>query len=178
MINVRITYNPPKFSGATKTANGNIGYKVRENGGAPVSFGPVEITNLEGGFFDGTMISLYQQARGSVGSTTENVSSVFSNLIFRPAPAADFDADGIVDGADFLAFQKGEGIATGATRAQGDADANGAVNAADLTIFKSLFGGAPAQAALSAVPEPATLLLAAAGILSLARFRLAGKRGR
>jgi len=48
--------------------------------------------------------------------------------------SADFDQDGDKDGTDFLAWQLGLGITSGATKAQGDADNNGTVDAADLAI--------------------------------------------
>src|SRR4029078_3265446 len=56
--------------------------------------------------------------------------------------SSDFDNDGDADGADFLLWQRGQGIATGATKAQGDANGDGAVNAADLAIWKQEIRGA------------------------------------
>ncbi|MBN1853134.1 MAG: PEP-CTERM sorting domain-containing protein [Pirellulales bacterium] len=76
---------------------------------------------------------------------------------------ADFNADGDVDGADFLVWQRGFGTASGANPADGDANGDGAVNAADLAIWKSQFGTGGASAgglAGTAVPEPSTLGLA------------------
>ncbi|MBN1854671.1 MAG: hypothetical protein JW829_18205, partial [Pirellulales bacterium] len=73
---------------------------------------------------------------------------------------ADFNADGDVDGADFLVWQIGFGTMSGATRAEGDANGDGAVNNADLSIWKSQFGmsGASAQGLTStSVPEPGAL---------------------
>ena len=75
-----------------------------------------------------------------------------------PVVDADFNNDNVINGADFLIWQRGFG--TGATNATGDADGNGAVNAADLAIWKSSFGIPPAVAAIGAVPEPAALTLA------------------
>jgi hypothetical protein len=80
------------------------------------------------------------------------------------AADTDFDNDGDTDGADFLAWQRGNGTTTGATNAQGDANGNGAVNGADLSAWKAQFsGGAP----VASIPEPAglALVLAAAAML-------------
>lgn len=79
------------------------------------------------------------------------------------ASDADFNNDNIVDGADFLIWQRGFG--TGSTNATGDADGNGAVDAADLAAWKAAFGGAPAVAAVGAVPEPASLTLAGLAVI-------------
>ncbi len=73
------------------------------------------------------------------------------------AEDGDFNNDNVVDGADFLIWQRGFGP-TG-TNLTGDADDNGVVDGADLAIWKSQFGGAPAAAVAAAVPEPATLAL-------------------
>ncbi len=81
-----------------------------------------------------------------------------AGIAVAPSDNADFDGDGDVDGADFLAWQRGLGITSGATHAQGDADGNGSVNAADLAVWKSSFGAAAAPAA-GAVPEPAAWTL-------------------
>ncbi|WP_152099373.1 choice-of-anchor Q domain-containing protein [Lacipirellula parvula] len=53
---------------------------------------------------------------------------------------ADFNNDGRVDGADFLIWQRGFGIATGATHSQGDANFDGDVDSNDLDIWKQQFG--------------------------------------
>jgi hypothetical protein len=88
-----------------------------------------------------------------------------------PDPSnADFDADGDVDGADFLRWQRGFG--TGTTLAQGNADGDGDVDAADLAIWKNQFGTTGlATGAAAAVPEPASLGLAGLAMTLLAGFR-------
>ncbi len=83
--------------------------------------------------------------------------------VIAPVAAAlddpDFNNDNIVDGADFLIWQRGAGAAGGNT--QGDANNDGVVNAADLAIWQGQFGNAfPLQASVSAVPEPTSLVLA------------------
>lgn len=83
---------------------------------------------------------------------------------------ADFNGDGAVDGADFLAWQQNFGSA-GATNEQGDADGNATVDAADLAVWQSNFGGGAALAAIGAVPEPAAATLGAIMLTSVAAMR-------
>jgi hypothetical protein len=87
----------------------------------------------------------------------------FDNL---PASNADFDGNGIVDGNDFLKWQRGFGL-TGQTNNQnGDANGDGSVTAADLAIWKTKFGGPGATAAVDAVPEPASVAMLGLGMLA------------
>jgi hypothetical protein len=72
----------------------------------------------------------------------------------------DFDQNARVDGNDFLAWQRGVGTTTGATRAQGNADFDGDVDAADLAIWRQQFGGVTSAVAAA---EPA---LAAAVVIA------------
>ncbi|MBA4106594.1 MAG: hypothetical protein C0485_12625 [Pirellula sp.] len=73
------------------------------------------------------------------------------------APSADFNASGRVDGHDFLAWQRGFGIAApNATKANGDADNDSDVDAADLAVWKTQFGSpAPVSAAYESAQAPA-----------------------
>jgi hypothetical protein len=67
---------------------------------------------------------------------------------------ADFNSDGIVDGADFLAWQRNFGAAV-PPLTNGDANGDGVVNADDLTVWRDQFGGpppAPAAAAATIAP--------------------------
>jgi hypothetical protein len=85
----------------------------------------------------------------------------------------DFDADGDVDGADFVAWQTNFPLASGATLAMGDADGDGDVDGADFVVWQTHFptssGGAAAP-----VPEPAAglSLLLAVAVLAAARRSL------
>jgi hypothetical protein len=65
-------------------------------------------------------------------------------------PTADFDADGDVDGQDFLRWQTGVGK-IGAMRHDGDSNGDGAVNQADLAVWRQQFG----STMTTGVPEPA-----------------------
>jgi hypothetical protein len=85
---------------------------------------------------------------------------------------ADFDDDGDVDGADFLAWQVNLGTAVGASREQGDANGDGAVDDSDLNVWTTQFG-AGAALAPQATPEPSALALA---LLAAAACRVCGRR--
>ncbi len=88
---------------------------------------------------------------------------IISNFAFTPLGAtsnADFDSSTVVDGADFLNWQRNF-LATGQIdNSNGDADLNGVIESADLTVWESQFGTSPAIAAGGAVPEPASCWLA------------------
>ena len=95
-------------------------------------------------------------------------------------PTADFDGNGLVDGADFVAWQRGFGTLVEATLGMGDADGDGDVDADDLAIFSAAAG--PAAAALPrfsvAVPEPTSALLASMGLVSFFLMRRSRFRSR
>jgi hypothetical protein len=91
---------------------------------------------------------------------------------------ADFNDDGVVDGADFLTWQRGVGVAD--THRQGDANGSGAVDAADLAVWQAQFGGgvsaaATASAAGTAVPEPSAGLTGSLAFIAAAFFGLRRK---
>ena len=81
------------------------------------------------------------------------------------AESADFDSDGDVDGADFLAWQRGLGTAA-ATPSDGDGNDDQWVDADDLSIWSSQFGQTTISP-LQAVPEPAAAWLAALAAMFL-----------
>jgi len=68
--------------------------------------------------------------------------------------SADFDEDNDVDGADFLAWQRGLGIVDGALPSQGDSDADGDVDRVDLVVWQESFGDEAPEAASAAPVEP------------------------
>jgi hypothetical protein len=82
------------------------------------------------------------------------------------AHAGDFDGDGDVDGADFVAWQTNFPKATGATLAEGDADADGDVDGADFVVWQTNFPFTPGPG--SAVPEPAAWFVCGLAIPALA----------
>ena len=87
-----------------------------------------------------------------------------------PAGDADFDDNNIVDGRDFLIWQRnfgGPGTAT-----TGDANGDNLANTTDFNLWKTKFGGPPASDAAGAgVPEPASTALAMAALAAAVAAR-------
>jgi hypothetical protein len=74
------------------------------------------------------------------------------------ANSADFNADGLVDGADFLTWQRGFGDAD-AAMIDGDANGDRFVDALDFAVWSEQFG-VSAMPPVQAVPEPAVATIA------------------
>jgi arylsulfatase A-like enzyme len=73
---------------------------------------------------------------------------------------ADFNADGKVDGADLLSWQRGKGISRDAAFTAGDADGDGDVDETDLSIWRSQFVQSTIATPSHAAPElPAHYLM-------------------
>lgn len=90
----------------------------------------------------------------------------FADFTMTPV-SADFDANGVVDGTDFLTWQRGVGLSTGATPAQGDANKDAAVDAADLGLWKRQFASDIVNVnPMAVVPEPRAIALALVVIMS------------
>jgi autotransporter-associated beta strand protein len=84
----------------------------------------------------------------------------------------DFDGDGDVDGADFVAWQTNFPKPSGATLAQGDADGDGDVDGADFVVWQTNFPFSPGPSA-APVPEPAAWTLA---LLALGGAKIRARR--
>src|SRR5690606_29872444 len=93
------------------------------------------------------------------------------------------------DGADFLAWQRGFGIASGALKSQGDANADGVVDAVDLALWEAQVGSGGYAGpgvlvrgvvqyvgAAAAVPEVSSVALAFLGLGAVGLFGVRSAR--
>jgi len=112
-----------------------------------------------------TDASAHGLAQKSQNVYIDNIRVINNDL--APIDSADFNFDQVVDGADFLAWQRGHGLAAGAAPNNGDANGDGAVNAVDFGIWKTQFG---VSGEAATIPEPggATIVLVLAGIANAA----------
>jgi autotransporter-associated beta strand protein len=93
--------------------------------------------------------------------------------LVAPTPG-DFNSDGVVNGADFSAWQMNFPTSENAALLQGDADGDGDVDGADFIVWQTNFAPAPAPGA-SPVPEPAAFLLFGLGFSAM--LALTHRRG-
>jgi hypothetical protein len=92
--------------------------------------------------------------------------------------AGDFDADGDVDGADFIVWQTNFPLTSNATPSNGDADGDGDVDGKDFVEWQNHFPSAPSMGP-SPVPEPKAILVALFGSILISRFyRLKSRRAK
>jgi hypothetical protein len=154
-------------------------------GGALMAGGTLGVDLLSYSPIEGDSFDLFDFA-SSLGSFTLDLPALTAGLVWDDtdllttgelavisatiAEDADFDADGDVDGRDFLIWQRGfSGVGALAT---GDANADGDVDADDLAIWQNQYGSVPEPAATNvAVPEPSSILLAVATGLLLGSQR-------
>ncbi|MAT72562.1 MAG: sugar dehydrogenase [Planctomycetaceae bacterium] len=97
----------------------------------------------------------------------------------------DFDANGMVDGADLVDWQAGYGVLDTAATSDGDANDDGDVTGLDYLLWQQNFGDSslnvPATPAGARVPEPPTyalLLIAAACLYACLRQIVGGRSPR
>jgi hypothetical protein len=115
----------------------------------------------------------YRHRVGNNGSN-RTFDAVYDNFAVLPKFAGDFDSDGDVDGADFIAWQTNHPLESGATPAQGDADGDLDVDGADFAAWQSNFPSSLGPGT-SPVPEPGGVLLAGSAALA---FIASAKRRR
>jgi hypothetical protein len=118
-----------------------------------------------GGIPDGGVFYIRWLSIANIGGTNDGLA--IDDFKLNINPSGDFDQDRDVDGADYLALQKGFGTNSGASISTGDANRDGAVNILDVILWKSQFAAIPpAVPAVQSVPEPAAATLAAAALVA------------
>ena len=101
---------------------------------------------------------------GTPGLALEITSGISGSAVFRFVHVADthileyrpgdFDLDYDVDGDDFLAWQTGFGLSSGASPHDGDAEWDGDVDGDDFVIWQVSFDSGAAAGQASAAPTP------------------------
>ncbi|MCC7083758.1 MAG: hypothetical protein IT427_01985 [Pirellulales bacterium] len=112
-------------------------------------------------FDQGANADIAQVRVYSTALTADEVLQNFNAGLTPAAPpthAGDFNGDGAVDGADFVAWQTHFPTATGATLADGDANGDGAVDGADFVIWQTNFPYSPTPG-LVTIPEPPSIVI-------------------
>lgn len=101
-------------------------------------------------------VNFFGVPTGSSWSVDYSSNAVTLTRLTNQFDSADFDVNGIVDGADFLIWQRNVGKST----LFGDANGDGSVNLVDLGVLKSQFGSILPGGSTQAIPEPDSRLMA------------------
>ncbi|MAT67984.1 MAG: hypothetical protein CMJ58_00495 [Planctomycetaceae bacterium] len=127
----------------------------------PMAIGARNNRGALDGFFDGAIDDLRIYAESL---TDQQILDIYNSM----APSSDnpdFNGDMLVNGSDFLIWQRGLGIGT--MQSEGDANGDGFVTDADLVIWQAAYGQATGAPTAAPVPEPAAAVLAAMGMAFL-----------
>ncbi len=127
-----------------------------------------------GNVFTSVPITNTQEGNEVLASSVTTI--VRTNAI---ANSADYNHDGIVDGADYVIWRKTLGSVAAPPGSGADGDGSGFVDAGDYTLWRSHFGnpsgaGSGAGLSTSGVPEPTSGVLLTIGAL----LAFASRRGR
>ncbi len=111
------------------------------------------------------------------GSATQNLYGMRTNGGIRaftftlPAPGVDgdYNGNGVVDAADYVVWQKNNGLMGGATKAQGDGNGDGNVTSEDYDYWRARFGNPPGSGAgavaTTTIPEPSVFVMLITSLL-------------
>jgi hypothetical protein len=102
----------------------------------------------------------------AVYSTALSPATILAHYQAATLNAGDFDGDGDVDGADFIAWQTNHPTGNSATLGQGDSDYDGDVDGADFAAWQGSFPIGPGPG-VSPIPEPSSIILTCCGIWML-----------
>ncbi len=111
------------------------------------------------------------------GSATQNLYGMRTNGGIRaftftlPVPGVDgdYNGNGVVDAADYVVWQKNNGLIGGATKAQGDGNGDGNVTSEDYDYWRARFGNPSGSAAdtvtTTTIPEPSAFVTLVTSLL-------------
>lgn len=190
-VNLRMIYRPG--AGPFLEPKGTFEYVVNilGDGMGPVSSGPLQIDNAEGGMIDGSQMSVYTQA------TPADPENDFSNTTFgnfvvwegdvNATSVGDVDCDGDVDFDDIDDFVQGlqdpeayRAIYGLPPDRKGDTDGDFDLDFDDIAGFVVAIGvNAPIESGSESlsVPEPPTLAFVSVAVLVLGGCRLRLRAG-
>jgi len=130
-------------------ATSNLTLVARTGDSLDVDAGPdIDLRTI--GFLDRGAINDLGQVLFSAGFTDGSSGAFVVDL--SNSDSADFDGDGQVSGADFLAWQRGVSPI--------------ALSAEDLSLWQSQFGTTSGLSSVTAIPEPSSLIVVALGLIA------------
>ena len=134
--------------GLAHIANGSLAVEL--SGYSPTggeSYTLLSANSIDGTSFLNADFSLAPLASGLTWDLSVSATSVVLKVLGSTLTAGDFDADGDVDGRDFLVWQRGGSPSP--------------LSTGDLAVWQANYGSGPlALGAAQAIPEPLSLLLA------------------
>jgi hypothetical protein len=180
-VGVSVSMPPMASQVAFKFAQGNPWNGLSINGQSTSR--PLTIKDMNGISLGGVSVAVVSSPSVNYGSVTltgliESLTiggmelSVDDLSITAPVTApsiADFNGDHMVDGADYLRWQRHFG-ASNATHDKGDADGDLDVDRSDLVAWRYHFGGSAASVVelVRPIPEPSAAML---GVVAIAALR-------
>jgi hypothetical protein len=159
---VRIYFDGAEALSSSIAGGGTLGLVPRHTSGAD---GVLTFGNDLGATNRALIGSIDEIAFIGRALTAGEVTDLWNAALTPLAQQGDFDGDGDVDGADFVAWQTNFPKSTGATLSEGDADGDGDVDGADFVVWQTNFPFTPSTGT-APVPEPgAAWLLLFGGIV-------------
>jgi hypothetical protein len=106
-----------------------------------------------------------------IGAPRPQGSGIDIGALERPTLLADFDNNQIVNAADLTIWRNNFGRTAGASRGTGDANDDDRVDGTDFLIWQRQLGFSNATANAAAIPEPGSLWLVAASLVTASWWR-------
>jgi hypothetical protein len=144
---------------------------VPHAGGAALFTRAGFLANTGAGGIDSLEIVLFENGSGNRVSgggaqPTGQSEFFFNNLqVSSAALGGDYNADGQVDGSDFLVWQR----LVGSSSTLADGNHNGLIDAGDLAIWRDQFGMSGSAMGVNALPEPGLGVLLSTGWMAAVR---------